>query len=76
MYELPHKLPNDLRLRNLGNYKISGKSQKFIDLVHSPSLKMKILSVLIKISWKAEVEVALFHIKTRVCLIILWMIVA
>ena len=25
MYELPNELPNNLRLRILGNYKISGK---------------------------------------------------
>ena len=56
MYELPHELPNDLRLRILGNSGASGKSQKFIELVHSPSSKMKILSVLIKISWETEVE--------------------
>ena len=31
IYELPHKLPNDLRLRILGNYEISGKSQNFIE---------------------------------------------
>ena len=47
---LPHELRNDLRLRILGNQEISGKSQIFIDLVHSPSPEMKILSVLIKIS--------------------------
>ena len=29
--ELPHELPNDLRLRILGNYEISGKSQNFIE---------------------------------------------
>ena len=50
MYELPHELPNDLRIRNLGNQVISGKSQNFIDLVHSPSPEMKILSVVIQIS--------------------------
>ena len=37
MYELPHELPNDLRLRILGNYEISGKSQNFIELLPSDS---------------------------------------
>ena len=30
MYELPHKLPNDLRLK-IGNYEISGKCLNFIE---------------------------------------------
>ena len=29
--ELPHELPNDLRLRISGNYEISGKSLNFIE---------------------------------------------
>ena len=32
IYELPHELPNDLRLRILGNQGISRKSQNFIEL--------------------------------------------
>ena len=32
IYELPHELPNDLRLRILANQEISGKSQNIIDL--------------------------------------------
>ena len=31
IYELPQKLPNDLRLRTLGNYEILGKCQHFIE---------------------------------------------
>ena len=31
IYELPHELPNDLRLRILGNYEISGNSLNFIE---------------------------------------------
>ena len=31
MYELPHELPNNLRLSILGNYKISGKCLNFIE---------------------------------------------
>ena len=32
IYELPHELPNELRLRILGNEEISGKSQNFMEL--------------------------------------------
>ena len=35
IFELPHELPNDLRLRIFGNYESSGKSQNLIEL--SPS---------------------------------------
>ena len=31
MYELPHKLPNGLRFRILGNLEISGKQLDFIE---------------------------------------------
>ena len=48
--ELPHELPNDLRLKKLGNLKlsnlkISGKSQNFTNycLVLSPPPEMKVL---------------------------------
>ena len=33
IYELPHKLPNDLRLRNYGNLEILGK---FLNLIEWP----------------------------------------
>ena len=32
IYELPHELPDDLRLTILGNQEISGMSQNFIGL--------------------------------------------
>ena len=32
IYELPKELPNDLRLKILGNEEVSAKSQNFIDL--------------------------------------------
>ena len=32
IYELPPELPNDLKLRILGNYEISGKPQSSIEL--------------------------------------------
>ena len=31
IYELPHELPNDLRLRILGNQKKSKKSENFME---------------------------------------------
>ena len=31
VYELPHELPNDLRLRLIGNMKKSGKSRKSLE---------------------------------------------
>ena len=44
--KIPHELPNDLRLRILGNQKISGKYN--YNLVPSLPPKMKILSILAK----------------------------
>ena len=35
IYELYHELPNDLRLRILGNWEISGKFQNFVALLPS-----------------------------------------
>ena len=32
IYELPHELTNDLRLRILGNWEKSGKSQDLLEL--------------------------------------------
>ena len=73
IYELPHKLPNDLRL-TLGNQEIS-RSQNFTELyiawcsVSLPKLKFcqyqqKILQKL-KLNFSLRV---LFHRKTTVCL--------
>ena len=41
IYKLPHRLPNDLRLRLLGNWEISGKSQNFIELLPSDQSSSK-----------------------------------
>ena len=41
MYDLPQKLPNDLRLRILGNYGISRKSLKWLELKASAQLATK-----------------------------------
>ena len=40
IYELPHELPNDLRLRTLGNREISGERLKPMDRLqlHPPRL--------------------------------------
>ena len=32
LYKLPHKLPNNLRLKILENQEISGESQNFLEL--------------------------------------------
>ena len=55
---LPHELRNNVRPRILENFEKSEKSQIFIKLLLSsrPPLKIKILSVLIKISSKTEIE--------------------
>ena len=52
---------------------ISGKSQNFIELLLSarPPPEIKILSVLVKISWEQKLNfprIALFHMNTRVSL--------
>ena len=50
IYELPHELPNDLRLRTLGNYEISRRCQniKNCSLVLNLAPKIRILSILAK----------------------------
>ena len=55
---LPHELRNNVRPRILENFEKSEKSQIFIKLLPSsrPPLEIKILSVLIKISSKTEIE--------------------
>ena len=58
IYELPHELLNDLKLRILGNQKISGKRLNFIEWYPSAqsSCQIKILSILAKNSWKIEIR--------------------
>ena len=75
MYELPHKLSNDLRLRILRNKEISRKSQNFIELKSSaqPSSQNENFfnTVLIKNSWKKKLNFSrniLFYMKNWVCL--------
>ena len=60
------------RKRKFTQKKISGKAQDLIELLPIACLppEIKILSVLVKILWKAEIELsrsALIHMKTRVC---------
>ena len=71
--ELPHNLPNDLRLRILGNQEISGKCLNLIDNSLVPRLPAK-MKVLLKIAKKCKKKklnfscCVLFHMKTRVTL--------
>ena len=41
VYELPHKLPNDLRLRILGNQEILGKSHIWVETLNLGSSSQK-----------------------------------
>ena len=59
VYELPHELRNDFRLRILGNKEISGKC-----LVRSLPAKMEVLLILAENCSRG----ALFHLKNRVSL--------
>ena len=70
---LPHELPNDLTLRNLGNQEILGKCNNFIELLPSAQSSSRIhfcqyqQKSAEKQKWNFF-HSALFHIKTRVCL--------
>ena len=57
-YELPHELQNELRLRILGNYEVSGNCLKLIEdiLVPSPLTKIKILLIPEENSLKTEIK--------------------
>ena len=52
IYEVPHELPNDLRLRILGNQETLGKCLNPIEDIPAPSLPtiMKTLPILAKTS--------------------------
>ena len=52
IYELPQKLPNDFRLRTLGNKEIPRRSQNLMNrrLRLNLATKIKILSILAKYS--------------------------
>ena len=66
IYELPHELPTDLRLRK---YHENLKTSQNDSLVSSLPAKMKILSILEKTSGKQKLNFArsaLIHMKTRV----------
>ena len=45
VYKLPHELPNDLRLRILGNKEISVKSQSYVDTQPSAQTPFQKLNV-------------------------------
>ena len=55
IYELPHELPNDLRLKEIRKYQESLKNSYNDSLVPSLPAKMKILLILAKISSKTEI---------------------
>ena len=82
IYELPHEFPNNLKLRILGNQKISGKclNPKNDSLVPSLAAKIETLLILAKKNLEKQklnfFRNVLFHVKTRVYLKYLWMIVA
>ena len=56
IYELPHELPNNLRLRK---YQENPKVLENYNLVPSLPLKMKILSILAKNGKKKEIDLFL-----------------
>ena len=58
IYELPHELKNDIKLRILGNKEISEKSQNLQNngLISSYPGKIKILLKLATNSWKSEIK--------------------
>ena len=62
VYELRHKLPNDLRLRNIGNQEMKEKSQNCVKtkkLISSLPSKNKVLTIAIKTHAKVEIKVLL-----------------
>ena len=66
-----YELPNDLRLRVLGNWEISGKSQNFIEELSSAhsSQNKNFVSFSTNLLKKLNFFLSrLFHMKTRVCL--------
>ena len=73
IYELPHELKNNLKLRILGNQEISAKYLNLIEWqpsVQSPC-KNKNFAITSKSSKKQRLNFSrgvLFHTKTRVCL--------
>ena len=75
-YELPHKFPNDLRLRILGNQEVSRRSQRiFIQLqpsAQSSSQNDNFVDTRRKSVQKLKLNFSrseLFHANTKVCLI-------
>ena len=75
IYDLPHELPSNLKLRILGNQKISGKSLN----PKNDSLVPNFVNTSKKTLEKQKLNFfrnVLFHVKTRVYLKYLWMIVA
>ena len=71
IYELPHELPNDLRLRTLGNIKKISKLHRIIAWCPVLLPKLKFCQYQQKVLEKQKLNFSrrvLFHIKTTVCL--------
>ena len=72
IYELPHELPSDLRLRNLGNYEILRKCLNIIEWlpgVQSSCQNKNFVSTNKKVLKKKQLNFSrgvLFHIETKV----------
>ena len=69
IYELPHELPNNLRLRKIGNIRKVSKLHRIIALCPVSLPKTKILLILTLEKQKLIFSrCTLFHLKTRVSL--------
>ena len=71
IYELPHELPNDLRVSKLGKIRKISKRHRII--TYCPVFPLNwIFLIIAENCWKIEIKIfhiALFHMKRRVCLI-------
>ena len=56
VYELPHELPNDLRFRILGNWKILEKFQIWVDTQPSAQSPFKNLQIAVKKNAKTDTK--------------------
>ena len=68
IYELPHKLPNNLRLRDYQNYGILGKCKNFVELLPSAQSSSQNGNFINTSKNLLKNRNWAFHMKTRVCL--------
>ena len=59
VYELPHELPNDLRLRILGNEEMLGKSQIWVEPISQSPFQKLILVTAVKNHAKLDIKLVL-----------------